>query len=337
MSAHFAGSHGAAARSGCGGSRTAAGAETADGGQARDGGRRTATDGGRRSADGRSSGRRLRASAGARHPQLPGAPAVPTPPAPAPPPAPGAIQLLDFLLGLMRSRRDRNSLVSSPILVGAVTTLVAVIAVFLSYNANAGLPFVPTYEVTVEVQDAAGLVEGNEVAHRRQARRRRRGDRRRRRSPKGPPIAELTLKLDLTAKPLRDDTSVTVRPRSTLGLKYLELTPGRRGQATIPDGGRLALAQSQSGRRPRRGRQHLRRVDPPGRPGSRSASSGPGRPAAASTSTRRWPSRRSLFTRARAGAGQPRRPAHAASGALIPALERVAVRGRARLAAARHA
>ncbi len=38
-----------------------------------------------------------------------------------------------------------------------------VVAVFLSYNANNGLPFVPTYDVTVQVPDAAGLVRGNEV------------------------------------------------------------------------------------------------------------------------------------------------------------------------------
>src|SRR5215207_8618069 len=142
----------------------------------------------------------------------------------------------------MRGRPDSASLLSSPILVGAVTTLVTVIAVFLSYNANEGLPFVPTYRVTVQVQDAAGLVEGNEVriAGKRigvvdeiVARKR----------PKGPPIAELSLKLDLSSKPIRDDTQLTVRPRSTLGLKYLELTPGRRG-ANVPDGGRLTLARS---------------------------------------------------------------------------------------------
>ena len=44
-----------------------------------------------------------------------------------------------------------------------MTVLCAVVAVFLSYNANNGLPFVPTYDVTVQVPDAAGLVRGNEV------------------------------------------------------------------------------------------------------------------------------------------------------------------------------
>ena len=61
----------------------------------------------------------------------------------------------------MTSRQ--HSLAGSPVLVGAATVLCAVVAVFLSYNANNGLPFVPTYDVTVQVPDAAGLVRGNEV------------------------------------------------------------------------------------------------------------------------------------------------------------------------------
>ncbi len=143
----------------------------------------------------------------------------------------------------MRSQRDRRSLLSSPILVGTITVLVGVIAVFLSYNANEGLPFVPTYKVTVEVQDAAGLVEGNEA---------RIGGKRVGvvktitpvKQPKGSPTAELSLKLDLAAKPIKDSTQITVRPRSTLGLKYLEIVPGKRGD-DVPEGGRLALRQSQ--------------------------------------------------------------------------------------------
>ena len=61
------------------------------------------------------------------------------------------------------SNRQAQSVMASPILIGAVTTLVTVIAVFLSYNANEGLPYVPTYDISVTVPSAAGLVEGNEV------------------------------------------------------------------------------------------------------------------------------------------------------------------------------
>ena len=48
-------------------------------------------------------------------------------------------------------------------LVGAVTVLVAIIAVFIAYNANSGLPFVPTYDLKAELPSGAKLVAGNEV------------------------------------------------------------------------------------------------------------------------------------------------------------------------------
>ena len=48
-------------------------------------------------------------------------------------------------------------------LVGAVTTLVVVVAVFLAYNANKGLPFVPTTSLKFQVSNGANLLPGNEV------------------------------------------------------------------------------------------------------------------------------------------------------------------------------
>ena len=59
--------------------------------------------------------------------------------------------------------QNRQSLVASPVLVGAVTVLTALIAVFLAYNANAGLPFVPTYDLKAEIPGGSNLVKGNEV------------------------------------------------------------------------------------------------------------------------------------------------------------------------------
>ena len=43
---------------------------------------------------------------------------------------------------------------SSPTMVGAITVLIAILAVFLAYNANNGLPFVPTYRISVELPNA---------------------------------------------------------------------------------------------------------------------------------------------------------------------------------------
>ena len=60
-------------------------------------------------------------------------------------------------------RRRGAGLSSSPVLVGAVTVLVTLVAVVISYSANEGLPFVPTYQIKVQVPNAAKLVEGNDV------------------------------------------------------------------------------------------------------------------------------------------------------------------------------
>src|SRR5689334_2584572 len=61
------------------------------------------------------------------------------------------------------NRRRSNSLAGSPLLIGAVTTLIVVVAVFLSYNANNGLPFTPTYDVNVELPQASDLQAGSQV------------------------------------------------------------------------------------------------------------------------------------------------------------------------------
>ena len=138
--------------------------------------------------------------------------------------------------------RRTGSLVANPVLVGAVTTLVVVVAVFLAYNANNGLPFVPTRELKVQLENGNQLVRGNEV---------REGGFRVGvvsnmapvRLPNGTVGAQLTLKLDKKAGAMPVDSRVIIRPRSALGLKYVELTKGQ-SQKTIPDGGTLPLSQT---------------------------------------------------------------------------------------------
>ena len=63
----------------------------------------------------------------------------------------------------MNRNRTSQALVASPVLVGAVTLLVVIVGVFLAYNANSGLPFVPTYTLKAELPTGAKLVKGNEV------------------------------------------------------------------------------------------------------------------------------------------------------------------------------
>jgi phospholipid/cholesterol/gamma-HCH transport system substrate-binding protein len=125
----------------------------------------------------------------------------------------------------MRNRSGIGGVASSPILVGAVTVLVVIVAVFLAYNANNGLPFVSTYNLKARVPNADALVKGNEV---------RIGGVRvgivRKVIPvqleNGEFAAELSLSLDKSAEPLPVDSTITVRPKSALGLKFLQVTPG---------------------------------------------------------------------------------------------------------------
>jgi len=128
----------------------------------------------------------------------------------------------------MRRNTGTAGLTASPVLVGAVTLLVALVAVFLSYNANAGLPFVPTYDLKAELPNAANLVKGNEV---------RIGGSRvgvvKAITPvpdeNGDPSARLDLQLNPDLDPLPVDSTLIVRSKSALGLKYVELTPGKAG------------------------------------------------------------------------------------------------------------
>jgi phospholipid/cholesterol/gamma-HCH transport system substrate-binding protein len=138
--------------------------------------------------------------------------------------------------------RLRSGSTPNPVLMGAGTVLVVVLAVFLAYNANTGLPGVPAYRLTVEVQDAARLTAGNEV----RIRGRRAGqvtEIEPRVSPRGRAYARLKVRLDPSVDALPVDTTARVRPRSMLGLKYLELTPGR-SKRTLPDAATLPLRQA---------------------------------------------------------------------------------------------
>ncbi len=122
-------------------------------------------------------------------------------------------------------RRTGSAVFANPVLVGAVTVLVVVVAVFLAYNANAGLPFVPTYELKADVPNAAQLVAGNEIregGHRIGTITKITPNRRK----DGTTGAELLLNLDQASGPVPADTTVKIRPRSALGLKYVELERG---------------------------------------------------------------------------------------------------------------
>ena len=143
----------------------------------------------------------------------------------------------------MRTRRGPVSLLDNPVLIGTVTILVAALAVYLSYIAENGLPFVSTYQVSVQVANADELTKNADV---------RVGGARVGQiltiTPEPPtkawphPYARLQLALDNNLGPLPPDTHYRVRLSSVLGGKYLELIPGHVRTGRIPDGGTLTLS-----------------------------------------------------------------------------------------------
>jgi len=133
----------------------------------------------------------------------------------------------------MRRRGGIQGVASSPVIVGAVTVLVVIVAVFLAYNANNGLPFVSTYDLKARVPNANALVKGNEV---------RIGGSRvgvvREVSPvelaDGRFAAELDVRLDKSAEPIPANSTMIIRPKSPLGLKYLQIVPGDSSRGLEP-------------------------------------------------------------------------------------------------------
>jgi virulence factor Mce-like protein len=142
----------------------------------------------------------------------------------------------------MRGRA--RSLAASPTLVGAVTVLVVVVAVFLAYQANQGLPFVPTYKLSAELPNANTLVPGNDV---------RVGGSRVGQikaiepvtvndapCPNDPSqecttdVAKVDMELNRDLQELPVDSNIVVRSRSALGLKYLEIDRGTSTQGFQP-------------------------------------------------------------------------------------------------------
>jgi virulence factor Mce-like protein len=134
-------------------------------------------------------------------------------------------------------RQDLSTfgILESPLLVGTITTLVIFVAMFISYNANNGLPFVPTYTITASAPSADGLLPGGQVLI---------GGRRvgfvqqvaADFDDQGRPIAHLLLQLDQNIQgSIKEDATVRIRPLSVFEYKYLDLQPGTAAKA-LPEG-----------------------------------------------------------------------------------------------------
>jgi virulence factor Mce-like protein len=147
----------------------------------------------------------------------------------------------------MRSKgKSALEVFDNPILVGTVTILVVIVAVYLSYIAENGLPFVPTYNVNVDVQSAAQLTKNApvrigsdqvgqvltitpELASQDRS------------GGNTHPYARLGLALQQSVAPLPVDSRYQVRLGSVLGGKFVSIVPGNPHNGTVPDGGTLPL------------------------------------------------------------------------------------------------
>jgi ABC-type transporter Mla subunit MlaD len=142
----------------------------------------------------------------------------------------------------MKTRGRQQSAFANPVLLGAVTVLVILVAVFLAYNANSGLPFVPTRELKVDVANGSNIVVGNDVLEG--------GHRigfvsaaRPLRLNNGNIGAQLTLKLSTQQGQVPVDSHVTIRLRGALGQKYVDLVKGT-SHKYYADGGTMTLAHT---------------------------------------------------------------------------------------------
>jgi ABC-type transporter Mla subunit MlaD len=125
----------------------------------------------------------------------------------------------------MNPRRKSGGF-ANPVLIGAITVLAVIVAVFLAYNANNGLPFVPSYNLRVQVADANELTHGAEV-HMGGALVGFVDDVQPERLPSGQPIAVLDLKLDKSIGRLPVDSTFTIALKGAIGEKYLAIGLGR--------------------------------------------------------------------------------------------------------------
>ena len=139
-------------------------------------------------------------------------------------------------------RRSGGTVFANPVLVGAITLLVVNVATVLGWFANRGLPFVPTQLVRIEMTNGANLLPGNEV---------REGgfrigivdDMRPIPLRDGKVGAIATLKIDKKQSDIPVDSTAVIRPRSVLGLKYVEFEKGSSPQM-LQDGDTIPLGKT---------------------------------------------------------------------------------------------
>jgi virulence factor Mce-like protein len=139
-------------------------------------------------------------------------------------------------------RRHQQSALANPVLVGAMTVLVVLVAVFLAYNANNGLPFVPTRQLKVDIASGSDLVPGNQV---------REGgflvglvtQMTPIELPSGQVAAQLTLQLNKSNGNVPMNSTASIPAQSLLGLKYVSIQTGT-SKRLYADGGTMPISRT---------------------------------------------------------------------------------------------
>jgi virulence factor Mce-like protein len=149
----------------------------------------------------------------------------------------------------MRKRDETNYLstaIVDPLVIGSILLLIAVVAVVISYNASRGLPFVPTFDISADVPNAAQLVAGSSEVRLGGARVGLvKNVRAMPAKPGGQPFARLDLALNRSLTGLPRNSVVEVKAKNVFGLKYLDLKPGHGGRK-LTTGEVLPLQQAKS-------------------------------------------------------------------------------------------
>ena len=135
----------------------------------------------------------------------------------------------------------RASPLTSPVLIGAVTVLIAILAMVLAFSSNRGLPFVPTRQIRVDLGDGANVIVGDDVREGgflvglvSAMRPVTIGDR---------TLAQLTLKIHTADADIPVDSRFTIDSKSVLGLKYVEIIRGTSPRY-LPDGAVVPVART---------------------------------------------------------------------------------------------
>lgn len=139
------------------------------------------------------------------------------------------------------SRRHQSGLLS-PVLIGALTVLVTIVAVVLAFQANSGLPFVPRYTLYVRVANAQELTRGAEV-HMGGSLVGSISSISPQRTRSGQPYALLDVQLDKSVQPLPVDSRFVIRLKGAIGLKYLDVMLGQ-SRRTWANGATVPLRQT---------------------------------------------------------------------------------------------